>query len=269
MTSTLPFILHIPHSSVAIPDTARTAILLDDAALAREILRMTDMHTHDLYDAPNTERVVFPVSRLIVDPERFADDAQEPMAARGMGVIYTLTSDLTPLRQAPDAAVRQQMLDDYYHPHHARLNALAKQHLEKHNRCIVIDCHSFPARALPYEQRPENENRANIYSGAETRAEICIGTDAFHTPDWMRDSLVAFFEKAGYTVAVDTPFGGALVPGNFYRKNKNVMSVMIETRRDLYMDETTGEKTTRFDTVRRDITQAIERLRDAVKNYLR
>lgn len=259
MTSTLPFILHIPHSSVAIPDTARAAILLDDVALAREILRMTDMHTHDLYDAPNTARVVFPVSRLIVDPERFADDAQEPMAARGMGVIYTLTSDLMPLRQAPDTAVRQQMLNDYYHPHHARLNALAKEHLEKHNHCIVIDCHSFPARALPYEQRPADE----------TRAEICIGTDAFHTPDWMRDSLVAFFEKAGYTVSVDTPFGGALVPGNFYRKNKNVMSVMIETRRDLYMDETTGIKTARFDAVRRDITHAIEHLRDAVKNYLR
>jgi hypothetical protein len=41
---------------------------------------------------------VFPVSRLVVDPERFVDDATEPMAACGMGVIYTQTSQRMPLR---------------------------------------------------------------------------------------------------------------------------------------------------------------------------
>ena len=29
----------------------------------------------------------------MVDPERFEDDAREPMAARGQGVVYTRTSD--------------------------------------------------------------------------------------------------------------------------------------------------------------------------------
>jgi hypothetical protein len=33
-----------------------------------------------------------PVPRLVVDPERFADDSLELMAERGMGVIYTKTA---------------------------------------------------------------------------------------------------------------------------------------------------------------------------------
>ncbi len=60
---------------------------------------MTDGFTAELFDfAADVPRVKFPVSRLIVDAERFVDDAREPMAACGMGVIYTATSDGAVLR---------------------------------------------------------------------------------------------------------------------------------------------------------------------------
>jgi len=40
----------------------------------------------------------FSVSRLVVDPERLPDDASESMSAKGMGAVYTRTSDGAPLR---------------------------------------------------------------------------------------------------------------------------------------------------------------------------
>ncbi len=95
-----PTILHLPHASRNIPAEHRDAFHLSDAELDLELTRMTDAHTDHLFALEGATRVVFPISRLVVDPERFEDDALEPMAARGMGVLYTHTSQRTPLRDA-------------------------------------------------------------------------------------------------------------------------------------------------------------------------
>lgn len=105
-------IIHIPHASTLIPkdEGAKLSITGDD--LKHELLLMTDRYTEDLFDiSENTVKLLFPVSRLIVDPERFADDSKEPMADRGMGVIYTKTADGGALRPLPDAWERQRLLD--------------------------------------------------------------------------------------------------------------------------------------------------------------
>ena len=44
------------------------------------------------------------------------------------------------------------------------------------------------------------------------RADFCVGTDSFHTPSSIRDAIVAAVTEAGYSVAVDVPFAGVLVP---------------------------------------------------------
>ena len=54
------------------------------------------------------------------------------------------------------------------------------------------------------------------------------------------DFAKSAFEKAGFEVAINTPFAGAITPSKFYEKDSRVSSLMIEVRRDLYMDETTG-----------------------------
>lgn len=99
-----PFALfHIPHAGTCIPQDVRETILLDDVELQLELLRMTDWFTDDLFDLTDERvlRVVFPYSRLVSDPERFADDQHEVMSRRGMGAIYTRTSSAQPLREVP------------------------------------------------------------------------------------------------------------------------------------------------------------------------
>lgn len=120
------------------------------------------------------------VSRLVVDVERFVDDADEPMAARGMGVIYTRTADGSPLRRDLSAQERQALLDRWYWPHHQRLEQAVDQTLAEHGRCLVIDSHSFPASPLPYEpdQSPD-------------RSEICLGSDEYHTPAELLQTALA------------------------------------------------------------------------------
>ena len=96
-------VLHIPHSSTAIPTDIRAAISLSNAALDNELLVMTDWFTDEIFSSEKLEipATTFPVSRLVVDPERFVLDADEPMAKVGMGVIYNKTSHGEILRSPP------------------------------------------------------------------------------------------------------------------------------------------------------------------------
>lgn len=101
------------------PAEVRAQFLLDEAELGRELIRMTDHRRLATFAEPVSDAALVraPVNRLVVDVERFADDADEPMAARGMGALYTVTSQLTPLRRHLSPAEREALMQVYYRPH--------------------------------------------------------------------------------------------------------------------------------------------------------
>jgi len=244
-------VLHIPHSSQEIPPDLRHTLLLDDDALEQELLRMTDRYTDLLFaQAPDDAcTVIYPVSRLIVDPERFVLDSEEPMVARGMGVIYTRTSDGQPLRHPPLSAQRAALLERFYKPHHLAVTTAVLAALSEHDSALVIDCHSFPARPLPYELDQTSDRR-----------DICIGTDSFHTPLWLSRAASRLFEQRGFTVAINRPFDGALVPGAFYQRDPRVHALMIELNRSRYMCEDSGEQSNQFEDVMESVHQSCREL---------
>ena len=47
-----------------------------------------------------------------------------------MGVIYTRGTLRQKLREAPSPSVRQELLDQFYHPHHRKLEEIVDQALE-------------------------------------------------------------------------------------------------------------------------------------------
>lgn len=222
-------VLHIPHDSTVIPHEVRSQFLLTDPDLELELRRMTDHFTHALFAEPCSEATVIraPVSRLVVDVERFADEAREPMAARGMGAVYEVTSHLAPLRRRLSPEEGQALMRAWYHPHHEQLEAAVAAAVDRHGRCVVIDCHSFPSVALPYERAdPE-----------VVRPDICIGTDDFHTSKALAGAFVSAFRRQGWSVSVNDPFSGALVPSSRFRTDRRVAAVMVEVNRRLYLRE--------------------------------
>ena len=168
------------------------------------------------------------------------------MAARGMGAIYTRTSDGRPLRSSLDVGERQRLLDAYYFPHDGKLEQLARSALADHGRCLIIDAHSFPSAPLPcdLDQSPD-------------RPDICIGTDAFHTPGWLHRTAVEAFSSLGWSVELNRPYAGSMVPRGFYRKDARVHSIMVEVNRSRYMNEDTGERSAGFGGVRRKIQSTL------------
>lgn len=246
-----PAVLHLPHASTYIPAHVRPTLLPDETALEDELLRMTDHFTDRLFELSPAVAcpILGAVSRLVVDVERFPDDAREPMAAQGMGAVYTRTSRGGPLRSGLTATLREALLNEYYYTHHAALTKSVERALLCHSRCLILDCHSFSSQPLPHEpdQRPD-------------RPEICLGTDPFHTPPELAAQARELFAASGFTVEIDRPFSGALVPERFYQRRAEVYSLMVEVNRSLYMDEATGAPLPEFETFRERLREGLEAL---------
>ncbi len=94
---------------------------------------------------------MFPVGRLVVDPERFSDDSLELMSQEGMGVTYTRGSLRQPLSEQPTQGKCQELLERYYIPHRQKPTDAVEESLLANDHCLVIDRHSCPALPLRYE----------------------------------------------------------------------------------------------------------------------
>lgn len=226
-------VLHVPHSATVIPTWVRSGIVLDDDALLRELELMTDAQT-DLIaqvaaESAQTRPWIFRnlVSRLVVDPERFPDPDREPMASLeiGMGAVYSKTAHLGILRE-PDSEHEQLLLDTYFRPYAQALGEVVGNVLRTQERVTIIDIHSYPTEELPYER---------LHHADARRPRLCLGTDPSHTPEWLVDRAREAFATVE-DVVLDEPFAGTYVPLDFYGNDARVTSIMIEIRRDTYVN---------------------------------
>jgi N-formylglutamate deformylase len=240
--STVPLVVHVPHSSVTVPSEIRRTFAIGDAVLATELLLMTDRFTDELAEparALGATIFVNRLSRLVMDPERFPRDADEWMANVGMGAVYLSRQDGSRLRSVsfPDEE-RDRLITSYYRPYHDVLEDLIARQVAQSGCCLIVDLHSFPKKGLPYE-KPDL-----------ARPQVCIGFDRLHVDEALRDRWAARIRREGLEVGFNSPFTGSLVPSRYYGRDRRVRSLMLELRRDLYMDEATGEKSSGFERTR-------------------
>ncbi len=244
-------VIHVPHSSTCIPAWIRERIRLTVAELTDELAFMTDARTDEIADTAADMSAVRPWifvnrrSRLVVDPERFPDPADEPMAAPqiGMGAVYTRTAHGGILRD-DDPDHHEALLGQYFRPYAAALTQLVEERLASVGDVTIIDLHSYPLVELPYER---------LHHPDAARPECCIGVDPIHTPATLRDAAIEAFAPLGQ-VAVNKPFTGAYVPMKFYSaQDTRISSVMLELRRDTYLEADNGTEI-----VARILTQLID-----------
>ncbi|WP_067892540.1 N-formylglutamate amidohydrolase [Nocardia vaccinii] len=227
-----PVLIHVPHGSRVIPAEVRTHITLDDIELSAELSRMTDAHTAMLAERSAARAELRPwilvneLSRLVVDPERFPDEREE-MRSVGMGAVYARTSHGTRLRW-DDTGHEKALLARYYEPYAAAMSRAVENRVSAVGRAIILDLHSYPSLALPYELH-----------GMGPRPQVCLGTDPFHTPARLLAAARNAF--ADFEIEVNSPFSGTYVPLRYYGRSPEVSALMVEIRRDIYMVEPGGE----------------------------
>jgi len=211
-------ILHIPHASTHIPFVDGFNLSLIEA----EQQLLTDWETDKIFDVPEVTKLICGFSRIFCDVERLPDE-MESMYQFGRGFFYTHTDNGKELRREIHQ-IKNRIYEDYYLKHHRSLNAAVVEKLNQYNRLLIIDCHSFSDE--PFKTDLDKNTG---------RPDICIGTDNFHTPNRLTECMVAFFLNKGYSVRVNSPYSGTIVPLEFYKKEPKVKSIMIEINRKLYM----------------------------------
>ena len=213
------FLFHIPHSSNFIPNYN----YIPSSSLngmRKDIMLSTDWNTDEIFNVDGITKHVAKFSRVFCDVERFITDDMDKF---GRGVYYTLTNDGKHLRDF-NLEHYNYIIENYYKPHHNELSNLVNNILNQEGIVRIVDCHSFNEERLPFETFGE-------------RPDICIGVDEFHTPQYLINLFKLKFESCGFSVDVNSPYSGTIVPLEHYMKNRNAESIMIEINKKLYMDD--------------------------------
>jgi N-formylglutamate deformylase len=240
-------ILHIPHASSHIP--SRNAYLMPDTVIDTELMKLTDWYTDDLFNDGDDLQIVVTFSRLYCDVERFAYDEIEVMAQYGMGVLYDRTDD-GQLMRVLTPGDRMKILHRYYWDHQRKLAQAVKNALSKSKRAMILDCHSFSDSPFI---RDLNQN--------PTRPDFNIGTDPFHTPMNYIVASQIYFHECGYSLGVNKPYSGTMVPLKYYHQDNRVESIMLEVNRKLYLKPGTNEKSFAYGDIKEVIHNYIYMLR--------
>ncbi|MFZ2202259.1 MAG: N-formylglutamate amidohydrolase [Microgenomates group bacterium] len=216
----MPYILHIPHSSIVVPNRYG----FDEFLIQAEINLLTDWHTDKIFNVRGIPKVIAQFSRVFCDVERLPDK-DEPMFKKGMGICYTHTDNLKTLRHlTPD--YKKNIITQFYLPHHQKLTRLVETSLLNYESVTVVDCHSFSSVPLKREINQSLD-----------RPDICLGVDKFHTPKPILNQFRRFFKSQGFSVAINKPYSGTVIPLDYYQKESRAKGIMIEINKKLYMDE--------------------------------
>lgn len=233
-------ILHIPHSSTVIKN-------LDEYKNIQPSLDLlTDWFTDELFQYDESERIVFPYSRLWCDVERYKDPSKEEMEKYGQGIVYIKDCSGEYFRTPSDTTINE-VLKEYYN-HHELLTSTVKNHLSFFKEVCIVDCHSFYPGHLPFQS-------------VEEKPDFCIGCNE-RAPVELIQNITNYLRNLGFTVFINNPYSGSIIP-EVYENDPNVHSILIEVNKELYLTAPDyKEKNSSFIRIQNYLTNILEIISD-------
>ena len=206
--SNSPLVISIPHSGTDIP---QDIVPLCNQTSKRE---HTDWALPELVAPLLETTLVATVSRYIVDVNRFkprTGKATQPIIPRidelGHQLFYNY----------PSKQKQVDWLERYYVPYYLHLEKLLNEKLERHERVLLVDLHSYDDKLF-------------------RTIDIIIGTRRKQTiSEELLEQLQTLFHEEGLSTRVDTPFSGGNIIATF-GKHPSIEAVQIEVPYSLYLD---------------------------------
>ena len=167
-------------------------------------------------------KLIFKYSRLFCDVERFKEDSKEEMSKKGMGTIYI--NDCDNIITMPNKCYKRKVWTSYYNKYHNKLDKIVTNSLKKYKKCIIIDFHSY------------SDEMVKKLFNIDHNTDICIGVDKNYTDEKLLNFTIKHFEKYGYTVDINKPYSGTIIPNKYYnKKERNLLSIMLEINKKIYL----------------------------------
>jgi N-formylglutamate amidohydrolase len=232
----MKILIHIPHSSLELPETFYEGLLIEPLKLEIYNMEHTDLYTDRLFAFDDIDTITAGYSRLYCDVERFKDDDKEPMSKIGQGVIYTHLYDGKPFHKH-DQSYQDEVMT-YYDLHHQKLDDYVNQCQKNNEELCIIDAHSFSDKLANH-----------FFEGDYPDIDLGINDD-FQHPEILEMTKQVFIEH-GYTVAINLPYKWSIVTNEAIKSNyKGVFSMMIEVNKRTYLNDNQNIDVIKFDKLR-------------------
>ena len=234
-------IFHVPHDGNQLKEELMSSVVIDRDLFLWYHNKMRDMDaTLFAPEIDGAKIIKFDVSRLLCDVERFIGDA-EIMEKYGMGFCYERVYDGTVIKSV-DQRLKEKTYA-LYAQHHNYLDETVKNASDD---IVLIDLHSFSEDLIVHQDI------------TKALPDICIGCED-DMPDELKNRIVSVFMDQGFSVDVNYPYQGSMIPNCILSKTvkKKLISFMVEVNKDCY--------------IRNGETDAsrIEKIRNAIKNIIR
>jgi N-formylglutamate amidohydrolase len=258
----LPLVFNSPHSGRVYPRAFLAASRLDSLTLRRS----EDAYVEELFafvadmGAPllyaHFPRAYLDVNRepYELDPALFRDglphyaNTQSVRVVGGLGTIARIVSESDEIYREPLAVeAALERINRLYAPYHATLRTLLDEAAAAFGLALLVDCHSMPSNPMAEHGSARPDFVLGDRYGASCGAEVT--------------HLVAGQLKAmGYAVALNKPYAGGYITEHYGRPQHGRHALQVEINRALYMDETTFDKSSGFDRLKRDLEQVVKAL---------
>ena len=236
-------VFHVPHNGRDFPPELMESVCVPEDVFFRYhgIMQDTDISLA----VPEAYRggdmcIVFPVSRLLCDVERFTGP-EEVMERYGMGFCYERAYDGTVIKRVTEDVKIKTL--EYYRKHHERMNYVCG----RHPGILLVDLHSYSDEIIPGRRQDMR------------MPDLCIGTDPVYTPPELAGIVRKRFSEAGFSISVNDPYSGCFVPGAVLsgKSRCDCISIMLEFHKRTYCDENGNSVPRKLDEIRKILLQVI------------
>ncbi len=270
LVQTTPLVFCSPHSGRTYPSALLSRSRLDPLSLRKS----EDCFVDELFgDAPaagaplivaNFPRAYIDVNRepFELDPELFEEplpeyaNAQTMRVIGGLGTIPRVVAEAEEIYDAPlPLGVAMERIERLYRPFHDALQHLVERTRQKFGYAVLIDCHSMPSASLAFP--------------ASARPEFILGDRFGGSCDFRVTRVVReAIDALHYHAQLNRPYAGGFITEHYGRPAENVHALQIEINRGLYLNERTLKRSPRFNRLKRDVTELVDRLIIDIPNAL-
>lgn len=264
----LPFVFNSPHSGRVYPKSFLNASNLDPLTLRRSEDSFVDEIFGGVIDlgAPllraNFPRAYLDVNRepYELDPAMFEDplpahaNTRSIRVAGGLGTIARIVADATEIYHSPlPFAEAEKRIRRIYMPFHATLRTLLETTHQRFGIAVLIDCHSMPSIAGPFDD--DRGSRPDIVLGDR------YGTACHPT---LIDAAEEILTKLGYSVSRNNPYAGGFNTEHYGCPGRGIHAIQVEINRAIYMNEHKVQRLPAITRLSRDMTKLVRRLGQSV-----